>query len=167
MFMNFQSKFIHCNFLIGIFWSQNPVQICYDTSYHKNIKTNIFFYQNKMSKYDEDINENPFFIKQMSHLTSFENVVVILVPQKKSVLSKFHLEDFKDQILIEKSQDDLQTQNGQNIQIKDSMVKYGELEVPILFSETHYGQDLEKVKILCIKRPLTEASFEFHDEVGK
>ena len=36
------------------------------------------------------------------------------------------------------------------------MVKYGELEVPILFSETHYGQDLEKVKILCIKRPLTE-----------
>ena len=47
------------------------------------------------------------------------------------------------------------------------MVKYGELEVPILFSETHYGQDLEKVKILCIKRPLTEASFEFHDEVGK
>ena len=70
-------------------------------------------------------------------------------------------------IVIEKSQDDLQTQNGQNIQIKDSMVKYGELEVPILFSETHYGQDLEKVKILCIKRPLTEASFEFHDEVGK
>ena len=53
------------------------------------------------------------------------------------------------------------------IQIKDSMIKYGELEVPILFSETHYGQDLEKVKILCIKRPLTEASFEFHDEVGK
>ena len=47
------------------------------------------------------------------------------------------------------------------------MVKYGELEVPILFSETHYGQDWEKVKILCIKRPLTEASFEFHDEVGK
>ena len=47
------------------------------------------------------------------------------------------------------------------------MVKYGELEVPILFSETHYGQDLEKVKILCIKRPLTDASFEFHDEVGK
>ena len=98
--MNFQSKFIHCNFLIGIFWSQNPVQICYDTSYHKNIKTNIFFYQNKMSKYDEDINENPFFIKQMSHLTSFENVVVILVPQKKSVLSKFHLEDFKDLVTI-------------------------------------------------------------------
>ena len=45
------------------------------------------------------------------------------------------------------------------------MVKCGELDVPILFSETHYGQDLEKVKILCIKRPLTEASFEFHDEV--
>ena len=51
--------------------------------------------QNKMSKYDEDINENPFFIKQMSHLTSFENVVVILVPQKKSVPSKFNLEDVK------------------------------------------------------------------------
>ena len=120
-----------------------------------------------MSKYDEDINENPFFIKQLSYLTSFENVVVILVPQKKSVPSKFHLEDVKDHIVIEKSQDNLQTQNGRNIQIKDSMVKYGELEVPILFSETHYGQDLEKVKILCIKRPLTEASFEFHDEVGK
>ena len=48
-----------------------------------------------MSKYDEDINENPFFIKQLSHLTSFENVVVILVPQKKSVPSKFNLEDVK------------------------------------------------------------------------
>ena len=81
--------------MIGIFWSQNPVQIWYDTSYRKNIKTNIFHYQNKMSKYDEDINENPFFIKQLSHLTSFENVVVILVPQKKSVPSKFNLEDVK------------------------------------------------------------------------
>ena len=48
-----------------------------------------------MSKYDEDINENPFFIKQLSYLTSFENVVVILVPQKKSVPSKFNLEDVK------------------------------------------------------------------------
>ena len=81
--------------MIGIFWPQNPVQICYDTSYLKNIKTNNFFRQNKMSKYDEDINENPFFIKQLSYLTSFENVVVILVPQKKSVPSKFNLEDVK------------------------------------------------------------------------
>ena len=32
------------------------------------------------------------------------------------------------------------------------------------FSETHDGQDLEKLEILCIKRPLTEASFEFYDE---
>jgi hypothetical protein len=48
-----------------------------------------------MSKYDEDINENPFFKKQLSHLTSFENVVVILVPQKKNVPSKFNLEDVK------------------------------------------------------------------------
>ena len=48
------------------------------------------------------------------------------------------------------------------------MVKFGDLEVPVLFSETHYGEDWEKVKILCIKRPLTDASFEFHDdEVGK
>ena len=77
------------------FWPQNPVQIWYDISYRKNIKTNNFHHQNKMSKYDEDINENPFFIKQMSHLTSFENVVVILVPQKKSVPSKFNLEDVK------------------------------------------------------------------------
>ena len=64
--------------------------------------------------------------------------------------------------------DNLQTQNEQDIQIKDSMVKFGDLEVPVLFSETHYGEDWEKVKILCIKRPLTDASFEFHDdEVGK
>ena len=82
--------------MIGIFWPQNPVQIWYDTSYRKkNIKTNNFHNQNKMSKYDEDINENPFFIKQLSYLTSFENVVVILVPQKKSVPSKFNLEDVK------------------------------------------------------------------------
>ena len=86
------------------------------------------------------------------------------IPSAPQLSSHYYI---KGHIVIEKSQDDLQTQNGQNIQIKDSMVKYGELEVPILFSETHYGQDLEKVKILCIKRPLTEASFEFHDEVGK
>ena len=124
-----------------------------------------------MSKYDEDINENPFFQKQLSLLTSFEDVVVILVPQRKSVPSKFSLEDIKCHIVTEKSQkneeDNLQTLNGQNIQIKDSIVKYGDLEVPILFNETHYGQDWEKVKILCIKRPLIEPSFEFHDEVGE
>ena len=59
-----------------------------------------------MSKYDEDINENPFFQKQLSHLTSFEDVVVILVPQKKSVPAKFSLEDIKCHIVIEKNQED-------------------------------------------------------------
>lgn len=119
-----------------------------------------------MSKYDEDINENPFFQFVLKHLEALEEVVLILVPQKKALPSRFDLEDMKSHVVVEKSPDLLQTQNGENVQIKDAMVIFnGGLEVPILFNETHYyGQDWEKVKILCIQRPLTEPSFEFQGE---
>ena len=121
-----------------------------------------------MSKYDEDINENPFFQAQLSHLTSFEEVVVILVPQKSSIPVKFDNEDIKSHIIVDKNEEELQTLTGENVVINAEIVKFGDLEVPILFKETHYGQDWEKVKVLCIKRPLTDNSFEFQDdETGK
>ena len=115
-----------------------------------------------MSKYDEDINDNPFFQAQLSQLSSFEEVAVILVPQKSSLPSKIEPSDLQTHIIIEKNKDQLQTQSGHNVFIQDSLVTFGGLQVPILFNETHYGQDWEKVKILCIQRPLTEESFEFH-----
>lgn len=116
-----------------------------------------------MSKYDEDLNENSFFQFVLQHLNSFDDVVVILVPQKSSLPSRFDLDDMKSHVVVEKSPDLLQSLNGGDVEIKDAMVTLnGGLEVPILFNETHYyGQDWEKVKILCIQRPLTEPSFEF------
>ena len=123
-----------------------------------------------MSNYDEDIYENPFFQCLLSHLSSFEDVSAILVPQKKSLPAKFEIPaDLKSHIVIEKSENEFLTQNGHEIHIKDKMVflNGGDLQVPILFSETHYGQDWEKVKIFCIKRPLTETSFEFQESLDE
>ena len=122
-----------------------------------------------MSKsYDEDINSNRFFQETLKHCCDLREICLILVPQSSSIPAKFDLEDIKTHIIVQdESTEQFVTQNGEKVVINHSQVKFGELEVPILFSETHYGQDWEKVKILCIKRPLTEISFEFESGMNE
>lgn len=117
-----------------------------------------------MAKYDEDLNENSFFKAQLNFLKTLEDVVVLLVPQVKSVPLKQDLTDLKGHIVVQNSEEEFQNLNGDLVIIEESTVKIGGLQVPILFKETHYGQDWEKVKVLCIQRPLSEPSFEFHND---
>ena len=122
-----------------------------------------------MSNYDEDLTENPIFNKLVSYITSFEEIVVLLVPKIKSISTKVlqapNEEDLRAHIIVQKNEDILENLNGQKVIISEHEVKFeGEaLGIPVLFKETHYGQDWEKVKVLCIQRPVSNKAFENED----
>ena len=119
-----------------------------------------------MSNYDEDLTENPIFNKLVSYITSFEEIVVLLVPKIKSISTKvLQEEDLRAHIIVQKSEDILENLNGQKVIISEHEVKFegDALGIPVLFKETHYGQDWEKVKVLCIQRPVSNKAFENED----
>ena len=121
-----------------------------------------------MSNYDEDLTENPIFNKLISYITSFEEIVVLLVPKIKSISTNIlppNEEDLRAHIIVQKSEDILENLNGQKVVISENEVKFERegLGIPVLFKETHYGQDWEKVKVLCIQRPVSNKAFENED----
>ena len=63
----------------------------------------------------------------------------------------------------------LKNLNGQCVEITENEIKCQDIKIPILFKETHYGQDWEKVKVLCIQRPMSETPIqnENDDKIGK
>ena len=83
-----------------------------------------------MSKYDEDITKNPFFQSLLTFLTSFEDVVLLLVPRKDS-LPRVKLDDPSDlkcHVVVEKNEK-WQTLNEENVVINDSYVQIGQSTV--------------------------------------
>ena len=66
-------------------------------------------------------------------------------------------EDLRAHIIVQKREDIFENLNGQKVIITENEVKFedGAIGIPVLFKETHYGQDWEKVKVLCIQRPVS------------
>ena len=116
-----------------------------------------------MSEYDEDLTENPFFQAILKEVSNFP-IFAVLVPQKNSLPTKFEDVDIKAHILQVKNDKTVNVLD-EEIDIQESKIQYSkkteeELNVTILFNETHYLED-QKIKVYCISRPLTDVTFEF------
>ena len=58
----------------------------------------------EMSNYDEDLTQNPFFQHLLDFNTSFEETVVLLVPQIKCIPQIPVLSDLKSHIIVQKNE---------------------------------------------------------------
>ncbi|XP_064599093.1 ankyrin repeat domain-containing protein 27-like [Liolophura sinensis] len=121
-----------------------------------------------MSRYDEDLLENPFYLGlQNEHkelfVTATANRWIICTPRYSSVHKKTcALIDFQDHILVPFPDCDTEFKSASDkkISIEDNAVKTGkgfqlEQSVPILFEEVFYNNSDESYRVICIDRLLT------------
>ena len=86
------------------------------------------------TQYDEDLTENPFFQKLLNYNTSFQEIVVLLVPQIKNIPEiPAKLYDLKAHTIIQKNEDQLENLNGHPVHITENEVKIDTIDIPILF----------------------------------
>ena len=101
------------------------------------------------TQYDEDLTENPFFQNLSNYNTSFQEIVVLLVPQIKNIPEiPAKLYDLKAHTIIQKTEENLENLNGQPVHITENEVKIDDtINIPILFKgEVFSNKKLVKSK---------------------
>ena len=116
-----------------------------------------------LTQYDEDLTKNQFFQNLLNYNTSFQEIVVLLVPQMKNIPEiPAKLYDLKAHTIIQKTEDHLENLNGQPVHITENEVKINTIDIPILFKGEIFSEKLKyseqsslsifiiKNKYLCI-----------------
>ncbi|XP_076274793.1 ankyrin repeat domain-containing protein 27-like isoform X2 [Rhynchophorus ferrugineus] len=115
------------------------------------------------SQYDEDLSQNIFFKKIKDHYNdlikkSSKDKWIICVPKNGSYRIEDILSDtILDHVLIQENDDTFSTLNKRQIFLKNHFLKVEDVfnvDVEILFEETHYIEGKSKYKVWCIERPL-------------
>lgn len=120
--------------------------------------------------YEENLQENPFFVKVIDHHHALINEVglnnwIVLIPQKSQISEESlkspefllsHVlapsEDLPKTHFTSLIGDDVVIVEG-SVKIKDEKKKQA-IETQILFEEMYYTKDMQKIKIICIDIPL-------------
>ena len=97
-----------------------------------------------LTQYDEDLTENQFFQNLLNYNTSFQEIVVLLVPQMKNIPEiPAKLYDLKAHTIIQKTEDHLENLNGQPVHITENEVKINTIDIPILFKGEIFSEKLK------------------------
>ena len=96
------------------------------------------------TQYDEDLTENQFFQNLLNYNTSFQEIVVLLVPQMKNIPEiPAKLYDLKAHTIIQKTEDHLENLNGQPVHITENEVEINTIDIPILFKGEIFSEKLK------------------------
>ena len=111
------------------------------------------------TQYDEDLTENPFFQKLLNYNTSFQEIVVLLVPQIKNIPEiPAKLYDLKAHTIIQKNEDHLENLNGHPVHITENEVKIDTIDIPILFKGDVFSKNSSNLIFALL---ILANSFEF------
>ncbi|XP_030751626.1 ankyrin repeat domain-containing protein 27-like [Sitophilus oryzae] len=115
------------------------------------------------SQYDEDLSKNVFFksIKEYNSDILSKAATekwIICVPRTGSQRNKnISITTILDHVLVPHSADTFSTLSKKNIHLKDQHLKYDNIfnvDVEVLFEETHYVGGENKYTVWCIEKPL-------------